>query len=422
MKKRKLRKSIKFVMSLLLVLLATVGYLAYGHYADKRQKLLNAEIVSNITSHYNKYVKVIQNTKLYQFKDNIYQEYGIVYKDCELSLNDVNIVVSTVYFYIPSLELYISYQDVMPIDALSINDVRYKNYIVFNKNVVTNDDFTLYKDGKEVYTFYNSMSFPIIINNYDDQYYVSFDDKLFALKVDDVKEIIDSDNTSINNRSYVTTLCYHRIYDVGEKCTDKYICQKKSSFDEEMQYLSDNNYLTLTMEEMYLYISGKIQVPNNTVMLTFDDGYLFENAIDVLEKYHLNGSGFIITGRFDNLDYLMSPNFELHSHTDSLHTASVCPKENSNQQGGGILCLNRDLVLKDLKASRDKLNNPIGLAYPFYDYNNRAIALLKEAGFKIAFIGANGVNGKGKPGINLYMVPRKTIYDTTSFASWKSYL
>ena len=105
-----------------------------------------------------------------------------------------------------------------------------------------------------------------------------------------------------------------------------------------------------------------------------------------------------------------------------MHTPGVCPIEREYQQGGGILCLPSATVLNDLKTSREKLNNTIASAFPFYDYNERAINLVKQAGCKIAFIGSNGVTGRSYPGINVYKVPRITMWDNTSFETFKNYV
>ena len=266
------------------------------------------------------------------------------------------------------------------------------------------------------------MSFPIIIKNDNGKYYVEFNNRLLYLLKDDIKEFVNTNNTSSKNASKITTLCYHRVYNPDEKCNDLYICKIRSNFEREMKYLKDNNYLTLTMNEMYLYLTKKLQVPKKSVVLTFDDGYLFKNAIEVLEQYNLHGTGFIKTAYFDDLSIFESPNFELQSHTHDMHKAGTCPRETSVQQGGGILCLSENTVLNDLKLSRDKLNGAIALAYPFYDYNTRAVKLVERAGFKLAFIGANSVGGRSYPGINTYKVPRMTIWNTTSFDKFKSYV
>ena len=51
--------------------------------------------------------------------------------------------------------------------------------------------------------------------------------------------------------------------------------------------------------------------------------------------------------------------------------------------------------------------------------------MLKEAGFKMAFVGRAGVMGKATPKVtDLYKIPRMTVYDEKymSFNEWKSYL
>lgn len=424
-KARKIKPLFKILIILVLVLLVIVGVLLYiFNYLDEREqeriRREEQELVQTIEGHFNNYVEVTKDTSLYTCdENNSCTVKGIVYQNVELELEEMTIDKNTKYFYIPLLDSFVSYQDVEPIDELETFNERYKSYLPFNKNVVTNDEFTLYRDDKKVYTFKESMSFPIIINNHDGKYYVEYNNQLFYLLEDDVLKIVNSSNTKLKNAKSITTFCYHRVYDTDEKCTDIYICKKKSKFEQEMAYLKDNGYLTLTMEEMYLYLTGKLQVQKG-VLVTFDDGYLMESAIEVLEEYNLNGNLFVITSRFKDFSIFKSPNLALHSHTHAMHTAGQCA--GYGYQGGGILCLSKQKVLDDLKTSRNLLNDPIALAYPFYDYNTRAIELLEEAGFKMAFIGLGGTKGKASPGVNLYKIPRVTIWDTTSFSKWKGYL
>ena len=430
-KKRKLKKKFKILLIIfLLVIISLIVYFGITTYLTYQEKLEQDRIkneqdslTATIESHYGNYVKVVNDTVLFRKdENNNYYEYGTLYKDTELTLDEIEIDYLTEYFYSTDLDGYIKYNDLKPIVELTKYDNRYKNYIVFNQNVVTNNEFSLYDNDKKIYSFKECMSFPIIVKNDNGKYYVEFNNRLLYLLKDDIKEIVKANNTKTSNASRVTTLCYHRIYDKNEKCNDLYICKSKSNFEREMKYLSDNKFFTLTMEEMYLYLTKKIQVPKKSVVLTFDDGYLFETGIKILEKYNLHGTGFVKTGAFDDFTIFDSPNFELQSHTDKMHVAGKCPKETSYQQGGGILCLKESTVMNDLKTSRDKLNGAIALAYPFYDYNERAIKLVEKAGFKLAFIGANGVSGRATPGINTFKVPRMTIWNTTSFESFKNYV
>ena len=430
-KKRKLKKKFQILLWIILLVIIVIGIilgikLFLNIQEEKEQariKNKQEQVIKEINSHYNNYVLVKKDTMLYQIdEDNNFYEYGMVYANTEVVLDELEINHLTEYFYSTDLKAYLKYNDLEPINELKEYNNRYKNYIVFNQNVVTNEEFSLYDNDNKVYSFKKSMSFPIIIKDDNGKYYVEFNNRLLYVLKDDVKEIIKSNNTKTSNASRVTTLCYHRIYDKNEKCNDLYICKSKSNFEREMKYLSDNKFFTLTMEEMYLYLTKKIQVPKKSVVLTFDDGYLFANGIEILEKYNLHGTGFIKTGAFDDFSIFESDNFELQSHTDKMHVSGTCPRETSYQQGGGILCLPENTVLNDLKTSREKLNGAIALAYPFYDYNTRAIKLVKQAGFKLAFIGSNGVSGRSWPGVNTYKIPRMTIWNTTSFETFKGYV
>ncbi len=424
MKKRRLKK--KKLLFLILVFIFVIACIGGGFYLknikdkEREEKALRdrEELIALIKSHYGKYVKIVNDTIIY---DDKMQEVGMIYKDEEVLLEDTDINEKTEFFRIKDLGM-IKYLDVSPIEKLEEYSDRYKKYIPFNKNVVTKDSYTLYDvNGKKTYKLDESHDYPILINDYDGKYYIEYQNRLMYLLKDDVEKIIDHNNTSKKNVKTVTTLCYHRIYDTKDKCDDIYVCRKKSSFDNEMKYLKDNNYLTFTMEEMYLYLTKKLQV-EKAVLVTLDDGWLVKAAIEVFEKYGLNGTSFIKTKVWDDLSGFASSNLELHSHTHDMHTPGVCKKEASYQQGGGILCLSEEKVLNDLKTSRDRLSGAIALAYPFYDYNSRAIKLVEKAGFKMAFIGAGSSKGKSSPGVNLYKIPRMTIWDNTSFTKWKSYL
>ena len=161
------------------------------------------------------------------------------------------------------------------------------------------------------------------------------------------------------------------------------------------------------------------------IVITFDDGYLFEASDEVLAKYGLNGTMFVISGdfvdkydRFENLKAI-----DIQSHTHKMHKNYVCTGGN---QGGKMLCAGKQAIIEDLKTSFEALKiEPFGFAYPFYDYNDTVIAALKEAGIKMAFIGRAGVLGKATPKVtDVYKIPRMTVWEESlmSFNAWKGYL
>ena len=320
------------------------------------------------------------------------------------------------------LDYYISFEDVEEGEEQEI-DNRYKNYLPFNINIVTKDKFTMYLDKEKYLTINESMEFPVIINNYENKYYVEYNNRLVNISKDDVEKTKENKNTDKKNQAKMTTLAYHRVYEETDKCTDPYVCLKKSVFDKQMKYLSDNKYFTLTMDEMYMYMKGYLQIEKG-VVITIDDGLLFKAADEVLDKYGLRGTLFIATGAYTNyaqFDGLKA--IENQSHTHNMHKNYVCAGGN---QGGAILCAGKQKIIEDLKKSIEILKTePKALAFPFYDYNDTAIQAVKEVGFKMAFIGRAGVMGRATPKVtDMYKIPRMTVWEESlmSYNSWKSYL
>ena len=69
-------------------------------------------------------------------------------------------------------------------------------------------------------------------------------------------------------------------------------------------------------------------------------------------------------------------------------------------------------MLSDLKTSQDKLGGSVYFAYPFFDYNDRAIELLKKAGFHMAFIGQSDTDGYSFPNkTDKFKLRRKTVFN-----------
>ena len=136
------------------------------------------------------------------------------------------------------------------------------------------------------------------------------------------------------------------------------------------------------MNELELYMDGKIQLPKS-ILITFDDGGWTDVAIDVLEEYKMYATFFLITSWFNPKDYKSTAYTEFHSHSHDLHNGGKCP----GGQGAPIKCIDKDTILADLKKSRELLNGSTAFCYPFYEYNSYSENLLKEAGFTMAFIG-----------------------------------
>ena len=419
-------KNKKKYLFLLLIIPVIIGAVITYRIIDKgneKQRLIEEQkTIDDIKNHYNKFVKVDNKTSLLSKKNDEFQDELMIFPDVIVELDDNDITKDTKYFKLKDSDYYINYLDVSKIEKEEEKDNRYKNYLPFNENIVTKDSFILYDGEKEIYSFDKSMDFPIIIKDYEGKYYVEYNNRLLSIKKDDVKSIKESHNTDKQNQKKITTLAYHQVEDGDNDCKDAYVCIKKNNFDKEMKYLKDNNYFTLTMEELLMYLNGSLQVEKG-IVLTFDDGFKTKSMIEILEKYDLMGTVFVITKHFDTMDEFQSKNLFVQSHTNNMHRNYVC---SGGSQGGAILCATKDEIVKDLKLSIEKTgNSPVAMAFPFYDYNEKAISAVKEAGFKMSFVGRAGVMGKATPKVtDVYKIPRMTVWDTSimSFDTWKSYL
>ena len=377
----------------------------------EKKKKEDQELVKVIGTYYNDYVITIKETKLYKNENGKYIEYGKVNKDVKLKLMKEKITPSTKYFLIDGLNLYIDYSSVKKTDEFHVND-RYKNYILFNKNFKSNDKTTFYnKDGQYLYTINSTIDLPIIIS--DTEYSgIEYNNELLYVKNSE-GEIYDKENTNDTSKDKIRVLTYHFLYDPETQSCNESICLTLSNFEEHVKYLRENEYFTMKLDELEMYLDGKLNIPEKSIVLTIDDGTLFNlKAIDILEKYKVNLTMFVVTG-WVGVDDKKSEYLDLESHTHNMHNQYECPGYGS--QGGGILCLPEEKVLSDLKTSQDILGGSVYFAYPFFDFNDRAIELLKKAGFHMAFIGQYDSNGFSFPNkTDKFKVRRTTIFNDTS--------
>lgn len=65
-------------------------------------------------------------------------------------------------------------------------------------------------------------------------------------------------------------------------------------FKQQIQFFA-NRFHVVTMEEVIAYYNNQYNMPENAVLLTFDDGYIdhYINVLPVLKEFHMQGSFFV---------------------------------------------------------------------------------------------------------------------------------
>ena len=378
---------------------------------EKEEKKL-----ADIKMHYSNKVVSNKETDLYKLVDDKYVKSGTIGSDISIDLSEISdLTYKTEYFKLANIDYYVYYEDVNIDSSNTIIDNDYKNYIVYNENIITENETSFYTDDKLVYKVDEGVSLPIIIKD-NDKYYVEYDNRLLYVKKEEIKETIENHNTDAETAKSIATVAYHFFYDkeAGDVC-DEIICLEKKKFEAQVKYLSENNYYTATMKAFELFLDGKAQLPKKTVVLTIDDGYSTKVGTDILEKYNKHATLFLITAWKKKEEYNTTA-LEFHSHGHDLHNAGVCKM---GAQGGGIQCLDKETLLNDLKTSRELLNNTTVFCYPFYEFNDYSISVLKEAGFTMAFA---GYRRKATVGTDKFRLPRYTILSSDTLSSFISYI
>ena len=222
------------------------------------------------------------------------------------------------------------------------------------------------------------------------------------------------------NQISIPVLNYHFFYDpeMGETCNEV-ICERISDFRKHLDYLKENGYKTLTIEEFRAWMYEEIELPEKSILITIDDGAMGtgkhngNKLIPILEEYKMHATLFLITGWW-NIENYQSEYLDIESHTNDMHQGGKCANKT---RGAQLLCSDYNKVVEDLKKSIEITKSTTAFCFPFYAYDEQSIKAIKEVGFQLAFIGENR---KAKVTDNKYKIPRYPIEKDTSFEYFKS--
>lgn len=220
------------------------------------------------------------------------------------------------------------------------------------------------------------------------------------------EDVVEPVVTTNSGEQKIAVLNYHFFYDssLGESCNES-ICLEVSKFREHLNYLRNNGYKTLKMEEFRKWMYGEIELPEKSVLITVDDGAMGtgkhngNKLIPLLEEYDMNATLFLISGWW-NVENYRSKNLDIQSHTYDMHQYGTCGR-------GQLVCATKEEALSDLQKSLQIVDNNNSFCFPFYSYSNVAIEAVKEAGFKIAFVGGSV---KARRSNNKFLIPRYPIH------------
>ena len=94
----------------------------------------------------------------------------------------------------------------------------------------------------------------------------------------------------------IPILLYHN---VGNDFLQPNMFVSVEQFESQMKYLKNHSYYTVFLDEVLEHIKGKNTLPDKTIAITFDDGYIdnFTHAFPIMKKYQIKATIFINTSK-----------------------------------------------------------------------------------------------------------------------------
>lgn len=225
-------------------------------------------------------------------------------------------------------------------------------------------------------------------------------------------------------QAQVAILCYHEIDHPKD-----YFAVKKDMLEDHIQYLQKQGYHFVTLDEYLAYTDGKLMLPDKSVMLTFDDGYLsfYTEVYPLLQKYHVPAMLAIVTSWTDGeglpsdvrsvaswkqlREMEKSGLVTIVSHTHALHKQqAIDPQGDRNGIAGFRLYLNGRYETDeeyarrldhDMTKTQEMFETYLGhpsrvLVWPYGIYSGVAMKAAANHGMKATFLLDGGINNPVK--------------------------
>lgn len=192
----------------------------------------------------------------------------------------------------------------------------------------------------------------------------------------------------------------------------------------QMTYFVEQRFHFLSMQEVKNYYEHNVDLPPNSVLITFDDAFqsLSTTAYPILKELGIKATLFLVSGwLFDEAStynssasqvmsmgevQAMSDVFELANHTHDLH--------NLIQPGiTGAMDASLEALDADLSRCNQVVQHTDTFAYPFGFYHETLIDNLTQLGFKYAFTTKDGRNNRSTDclKLNRNLIHNKILFE-----------
>lgn len=230
----------------------------------------------------------------------------------------------------------------------------------------------------------------------------------------------------------IDVLMYHQVGRFENIKTHKATYCDVGRFRNQMKLLKLSGYQTITIDDLNNYLKNNTQLPEKSILLTFDDGYenFYQYAFPVLQEYGFNAIVYLVVGKIGkNADWLEKDG---HSPARLMNLEQI--KElmkygiEFGSHGYDHLRLTKQdyyIAKNDIEKSKKVLEDLLGeevrhFCYPYGDHNLEVMRLTLEAGY---ITGVTCERSSVYKGIDPLAIPRKAVSfgDSILGFAWKLY-
>jgi peptidoglycan/xylan/chitin deacetylase (PgdA/CDA1 family) len=196
-----------------------------------------------------------------------------------------------------------------------------------------------------------------------------------------------------------------------------------TEFKQEMDYLKNNGYTTLTNDQFYNIITKSAPMPAKPVLLTFDGATVdfYYNAYPILKQYGFNATEYVVTDQIGTSWGSSSDIIRIMNETQLKTVANNrIELENHSTTHGHIANLSTEELTKRVNNATVRLQNLTGkpvkyFAYPFGESSTNFVNTLKSLNMKMAFKVGGGMATDSSDLMNM---PRIAIINTDNITTF----
>lgn len=209
-----------------------------------------------------------------------------------------------------------------------------------------------------------------------------------------------------------SVVMYHRFGEADYPSTNI----KLEQFEQHLDELKTGGYSVLPLGEIIKAMQTGTDLPDKTVAITIDDAYLsvYTEAFPRLKKYGFPFTLFVATDAVDRADDGTYKRYMTWAQIKELEThplATIASQTASHlHMASSTELVNR----KDMERSQARFEEKIGIrpniiAYPYGEFSNDVIKLVRGLGFVAGFGQHSGAFG---PEDNIFALPRFALNET----------